>query len=73
MKEEPFTIRAYGKSELAMLYLPKHSKNSALKILKSWIQLNPRLRKLVKSKGNHYTPREVRAMVEELGEPFDIE
>ena len=73
MKQEPFVIRAYGKSELALLYLPKHSKRGALKLLKHWIKLNPRLRKLVKSKGYYFTPREVRAMVEELGEPFDLE
>ena len=73
MQDEKFVIRAYGKSELAMLYLPKHSKTTALKRLKSWLQFNPRLRHIVKGKKRYYTPREVKMMVDELGEPFDIE
>jgi len=73
MKQEPFVIRAYGKSELALLYRPEASKDAALKTLKYWIQLNPRLRKLVKSPGDFYTPKEVKAIVEELGEPFSTQ
>ena len=72
MRDEKFVIRAYGKSELAMLYLPNHSKRTALKLLKSWLLYNPRLRNIAKKKGHYYTPIEVKRMVEELGEPFDI-
>ena len=73
MQDEKFVIRAYGKSELAMLYLPKHSKTTALKLLKSWLAFNPRLRSFAKSKRRYFTPKEVKLIVEELGEPFDIE
>ena len=51
MRDEKFVIRAYGKSELAMLYLPHHSKRTALKLLKSWLLYNPRLRNIAKKKG----------------------
>ena len=73
MKDEKFIIRAYGKSELAMLYLPQHTKSTALKLLKTWLQVNPRLRSIARNKSKFYTPKQVRMMVEELGEPFDIE
>ena len=50
MRDEKFVIRAYGKSELAMLYLPDHSKRTALKLLKSWLLYNPRLRNIAKKR-----------------------
>ena len=71
MTDEKFIIRAYGKSELAMMYLPHLGKETARKRLREWLKLNPRLRHIAKTKGNYYTPVQVRKMVEELGEPFD--
>ena len=73
MRDEKFVIRAYGKSELAMLYLPHHTPRTALKLLKSWLLFNPRLRNIGRNKSKFYTPKQVRMIVEELGEPFDIE
>jgi len=73
MKDEKFVIRAYGKSELAMLYLPHHSKSTALKLLKTWLAVNPRLKNIARNKSKFYTPKQVKMMVEELGEPFDLE
>ena len=73
MQDEKFVIRAYGKSELAMLYLPHHTKTTALKLFKTWLEVNPRLRHLVKRSKHYYTPKQVRLIVGELGEPFDIE
>ena len=73
MNEEKFVIRAYGKSELAMLYLPKHSKATALKLFKSWLEFNPRLRRIAKNKSKFYLPKQVKMIVEEFGEPFNIE
>lgn len=73
MKEEKFVIRAYGKSELAMLYLPQHTPSTALKLLKSWLLFNPRLRNIGRNKSKFYTPKQVKKIVEELGEPFNIE
>jgi hypothetical protein len=56
-----------------MLYLPHHTKATALKLFKSWLQFNQELRPLCKAKGWYYTPRQVKKIAEVLGEPFDIE
>ena len=50
-----------------------NSQITKLKLLKSWLLYNPRLRNIAKKKGHYYTPIEVKRMVDELGEPFDIE
>ena len=73
MTNETFTIRAYGKSELAMLYFPHLSKESALKRFKEWLRINPRLRHLKAVKGYYYSPKQVKMIVGEVGEPFDTE
>ena len=73
MKNERFVIRAYGKSELAMLYFPKSSKATALRMLNKWLKFSPRLRKLPNPKFRYYTPLQVKLILDELGEPFDIE
>ena len=73
MTNETFTIRAYGKSELAMMYFPDLTKETAMKKFRFWLSLNPRLKKLVSKKIRSYTPKQVRLIIEEFGEPFDIE
>jgi hypothetical protein len=73
MTDETFVIRAYGKSELAMMYFPDLSKETAIRKLRLWLSVNPRLRKLISKKLRSYTPKQVRLIVEELGEPFEIE
>jgi len=73
MKNEPFVIRAYGKSELAMKYFPDLTKESAMKKFRNWLRINPRLRKLVSKNSRNFTPKQVRIIIEEVGEPFDIE
>lgn len=71
MKNETnFIIRAYGKSELAMLYLPHHSKTSAMRTFRNWMRFNPRLRHITKTRLKYYTPSQVKKIVQELGEPF---
>ena len=70
MENEKFVIRAYGKSELAMMYFPNSSKRSALRKLQHWISINPRLSVLIGSSGNYFTPKEVQQIVDEVGEPF---
>ncbi len=52
-----------------MLYGPKLSKDAAMKRLRNWLRVNPRLRPLLKVKGQTYTPKQVATIVEELGEP----
>ncbi len=69
-----FVIRAYGRQELACLYFPTSSPRSAWRRLKGWIMLNPRLREALAPNGQmnllrSLTPREVRMITEELGEP----
>jgi hypothetical protein len=68
-QDEPFRIKAYYKADLAMLYGPKLSKDAAMKRLRNWLRVNPRLRPLLKVKGQTYTPKQVATIVEELGEP----
>jgi hypothetical protein len=71
MENETFVIRAYGKSELAMMYFPNSSsKRRALRKLQHWISINPRLSALIGSSGNYFTPKEVQLIVNEVGEPF---
>ena len=69
MKKDEFEIRFYGKSELAMIYYPKDSKENALYKFRIELKRNPRLCHLVNST-HHYTPREVRMIVDELGPPY---
>ena len=73
MTDETFTIRAYGKSELAMMYFPNSIKETAMKKMKYWLNLNPNLRNLKPLRAKFYTPKQVQLIVEELGEPFDTE
>lgn len=73
MNDKPFTIKAYGKSELAMLYLPHLSKKTALRQLRTWLRAAPTLRYLLRKRGGYFTPKEVRKIVEIVGEPFDTQ
>ena len=74
MSEKEFIIKSYGKSELAMIYFPDAtSAESALKRLKYWMKINPRLRPLLKVGGKSYQPKHVRQMVREWGKPFENE
>jgi hypothetical protein len=73
MKDEKFTIKSYGKSELAMKYFPNDSPEVALKKLRNWLNINPILRKLKPKRAKIFTPKQVKIIVKLLGEPFDIE
>lgn len=69
MNTKAFEIRAYGKSELAMLYFPELTQEAALKKLNNWLRINPRLRHLINASIKGYTPKEVRLIVGEVGKP----
>lgn len=73
MTDETFIIRAYGKSELAMLYFPKHTPEAAMRLFRNWLNINPRLCRIISRSRKYYTPKQVRQIIEEVGEPFDIE
>ena len=49
--------------------VPKLSKKSAVRKLRSWILTNPRLRRMIEPKAHDLTPKQVKAIVGELGEP----
>ena len=70
-----FQIRSYGKVELALLYQPFSTPETALKTLYRWIKGCPPL--LQELESMHYQPRrhtflipEVKAIVKHLGEPW---
>ena len=73
-KSVTFCVREYGRSELASLYSPGISSQSAWKKLKLWIKRSPGLGERLAQAGyqNHqrtFTPRQVSLIVEALGEP----
>lgn len=69
-----FKIKAYTKKELACLYFPDSNPRSATNHLMSWVRTDSELSKALEQMGYRkqdkcFTPREVRAIVEEFGEP----
>ena len=70
MKNEEFVIRYYGKSELAMLYFPDDNKENALYKLRIELKLNPNLRHLVSKNARRYSPKDVKQITDELGDPY---
>ena len=74
MDKRSFVIRKYGRTELAQLYSPDIQPESAWVKLKQWIDLNPGLADRLRALGydshlRSFTPAQVRAIVEALGEP----
>ena len=71
---ENFVIRAYTKKELALLYFSDSSPRTAVNHLMSWIRRCTQLRAQLMATGYNvtskaFTPRQVKIIVEELGEP----
>lgn len=70
-----FTIKAYGKSELAMLYFPQTSSpHTAAGHLLAWIKRNRQLSEALERVGHRktakfFTPKEVALITEFLGTP----
>lgn len=76
MNENQFVVRTYLKVELAKLYNPHMSDEGALRKMRRWINHQPELRKQMRAlqispSDRQYTPRQVRLIVQHLGEPFD--
>lgn len=72
--EEKFIFRSYGKGELAILYIPNVLQTSAVKEFNIWIKTAPGLEQRLLETGMNrtarkYTPKQVRLIVEALGEP----
>ena len=74
-EDEPFRVRCYRKSELAMLYFPQYSAHATMQHLRRWIlrctELHEALKKSgYRGNGTHYFLRsEVELIVRYLGEP----
>ena len=71
---DEFIIRAYTKKELALMYFPDSIPRTAVSHLMSWIHRCTPLREQLQAMGYEtscktFTPRQVRAIVEHLGEP----
>ena len=71
---ENFKIRQYSKKELALTYFPDSSPRTAVKHLMTWIYHCTPLWKELQAMGykklsKGFTPREVSAIIEQLGEP----
>ncbi len=69
-----FVIHEYGRIELAQLYCPDIQPESAWKKLKAWIALKPGLSDHLRELGysghtRTFTPAQVRAIVDAIGEP----
>ncbi len=69
-----FKIRAYGLQELAMLYFPNSTPQSASNQLKKWMKKEPLQAKLLDagytSGQKILTPRQVEVIVGHVGEPY---
>jgi hypothetical protein len=74
MNEETFKVRAYGYGELAQLYFPQITKQSATVQFRRWICKNIELQNQLTSVGfipgqKILTPKQVKIVVDILGEP----
>jgi hypothetical protein len=72
--EEKFRIKSYGYGELAQLYFPNISKQSATVQFRRWIRLNFYLQTELMESGHRkfqkiLTPKQVEIIVKFIGEP----
>lgn len=72
---DEFAIRSYTKKELALCYFPtSENPHSAVNHLMSWINRCTPLREALEAQGYRksakwFSPREVRMIIDHLGEP----
>ena len=71
---DTFTIRSYTKKELALMYFPDSMPRTAVNHLMAWINRCTQLSDILQATGYQpsdkaFTPRQVKAIVEQLGEP----
>ncbi len=74
MDERPFLIHMYRKQELAMLYFPGVSKETAARNLRRWIEHCNQLYESLLNQGydknrKFFLRQEVKLIVDYLGEP----
>ena len=61
--------KTYGRMELAQLYFPYITQKSATRKLGQWIATNPTLSAAILPNTRTLTPRQVRLIFDEVGEP----
>lgn len=69
-----FKPQPYTKRELALLYFPQSTPQAAVNHLMTWIKRSPALLHTLRLTGyrktsRYFTPRQVEAIVSQLGEP----
>jgi hypothetical protein len=69
MQDETFKIRRYGKTELACIYYPALTPESAIKKFRRELKKNPKLRYMVDLTIHELSKPQVRQIIEELDEP----
>jgi hypothetical protein len=69
MQDETFKIRRYGKTELACIYYPALTPESAIQKFRRDLKKNPRLRYLVDRSIHELSKPQVRQIIEELDDP----
>lgn len=72
--EEEFIIRPYTKKELALRYFPDSTPSTAVNHLMAWVRRCTPLWDALQATGyrptsKSFTPRQVKSIVEYLGEP----
>ena len=72
--DKEFEIRTYTKRQLALMYFPDSQPRTAVNHLMAWIRRCTTLWQQLQDMGYQttckaFTPREVRAIVNQLGEP----
>jgi len=74
MQEDKFKVRAFGYGELAQLYFPQITKQSATIQFRRWIRINNPLQKELTTYGfkkfqKMLTPKQVEIIIKYIGEP----
>ncbi len=74
MQEDKFKVRAFGYGELAQLYFPQITKQSATIQFRRWIRINNPLPIELNSNGSRkfqkmLTPKQVEIIIKYIGEP----
>ncbi len=74
MQEDKFKVRAFGYGELAQLYFPQITKQSATIQFRRWIRINNPLQIALTSNGfrkfqKMLTPKQVEIIIKYIGEP----
>ncbi len=74
-QRQEFSVRAYGRQELAQAYCPHLTADAAWQKLKQWMDFYPGLMERLRREGYRpesrtgFTPRQVQIITDALGEP----